>query len=56
MGLEDDCVAELWMQVAEQTSRLESVRNPYSTNRVYHEYIFMSIDGAINFKYIYMCI
>ena len=54
MGLEDDCVAELWMQVAEQTSRLESVRNLYSTNRVYHEYIFMSIDGANNFKYIYI--
>ena len=49
MGLEDDCVAELWMQVAEQTSRLESVRNPYSTNRVYHQCSFVSIDGAINF-------
>ena len=56
MGLEDDCVAELWMQVAEQTSRLESVRNQYSTTRVYHEYIFMSIDGANNFIYIYKCI
>ena len=27
---EHDCVAELWMQVADQTSRLESVRNPYT--------------------------
>ena len=27
---EHDCVAELWMQVADQTSRLESVRNPYA--------------------------
>ena len=27
---EHDFVAELWMQVADQTSRLESVRNPYT--------------------------
>ena len=46
---EDDFVAELWMQVAEQTSRLESVRNPYRTNRVYHEYSIVSIEGATNF-------
>ena len=29
---DDDCVAELWMQVVDQTSRLKSVRNPYSTS------------------------
>ena len=53
---EHDFVAELWMQVADQTSRLESVRNPYSTDRMYHEHIFVSIDNANNLLYIYICI
>ena len=49
VGPEDDCVAEVWMQVVDQTSRLESVRNPYSTDRMNHEYKFLSIDNAVNF-------
>ena len=53
---EHDCVAELWMQVADQTSRLESVRNPYTVpERMYHEYIFVSIGNANNkFSHIYI--
>ena len=42
VGPKDDCVAEVWMQVVDQTSRLESVRNPYSTDRMNHEYKFLS--------------
>ena len=56
---EHDCVAELWMQVGDQTSRLESVRieeSVHSTDRMYHEYIFVSIENANNLLYIYICI